>query len=65
MGRKKLDRQEFHARVAPETVDRLKNLAASLGYQHGGQGSIAQVLDAVAQGKIILVPTDKILDNIK
>ncbi|WP_373541292.1 hypothetical protein [Chamaesiphon sp.] len=65
MGRKKLDRQEFHARVAPETVDRLKNLAASLGYQHGGQGSIAQVLDAVAEGRIILVPTDKILDNLK
>jgi hypothetical protein len=65
MGRKKLDRQEFHARVAPETVDRLKNLAASLGYQHGGQGSIAQVLDAVAQGKIILVPTEKILDKLK
>jgi hypothetical protein len=65
MGRKKLDRQEFHARVAPETVDRLKNLAASLGYQHGGQGSIAQVLDAVAQGKIILVPTGKILDSVK
>lgn len=65
MGRKKLDRQEFHARVAPETVDRLKNLAAALGYQHGGQGSIAQILDAVAEGRIILVPTDKILDNLK
>jgi hypothetical protein len=57
MGRKKLDR--------PETVDRLKNLAAALGYQHGGQGSIAQILDAVAQGKIILVPTEKILDRLK
>jgi hypothetical protein len=65
MGRKKLDRQEFHARVAPETIDRLKHLAASLGYQHGGQGSIAQILDAVAQGKLILVPTDKILDSLK
>ena len=65
MGRKKLDRQEFHARVAPETVERLKSLAASLGYQHGGQGSIAQVLDAVAEGRIILVPTAQILDNLK
>jgi hypothetical protein len=58
-GRKKLDRTNLHARVAPKTGDKLKEIAQSLGYVHGDEGSTGQLLDAIAQGKIILIATNK------
>ena len=64
-GRKKLDRTNLHARVAPETGDKLKEIAQALGYTHGGEGSTGQLLDAIAQGKIILIATNQSPVSIK
>jgi hypothetical protein len=59
-GRKKLDRTNLHARVAPYTGDKLKEIAYVLGYVHGGEGSTGQLLDAIAEGNLILIATKKI-----
>ncbi len=48
-GRKKLDRTNLHARVAPETGEKLKEIAQALGFIHGGEGLTAQLLDAIAK----------------
>jgi hypothetical protein len=56
-GRKKLDRTSLHARVAPETPDKLKKIALVLGYIYDSEGSTGQLLDAIANGEIILVST--------
>jgi hypothetical protein len=58
-GRKKLDRTNLHARVAPETGEKLKEIAQALGYIHGGEGSTGQLLDAIALGELILIATKK------
>ncbi|GET38451.1 hypothetical protein [Microseira wollei] len=58
-GRKKLDRTSLHARVAPNTPDKLKEIAFKLGYIYDEQGSTGQLLDAIAEGKIILVQSAK------
>lgn len=54
-GRKKLDRTSIHARVAPQTADKLKEIAEKLGYIYDDEGSTGQLLDAIAQGKVILI----------
>lgn len=59
-GRKKLDRTNLHARVAPYTGDKLKEIAYILGYIHGGEGSTGQLLDAIADGDLILIATKKV-----
>lgn len=56
-GRKKLDRTNMHARVAPDTPDRLKEIAHKLGYTYAGEGSTGQLLDAIANGELILIAT--------
>lgn len=58
-GRKKLDRTNLHARVAPGTGDKIKEIAQTLGYMHGEEGSTGQLLDAIALGEIILIATKK------
>ena len=55
-GRKKLNRGNLHARVAPDTPDKLKEIAYKLGYTHANQGSTGKLLDAIASSKIILLP---------
>lgn len=62
-GRKKLDRTNLHARVAPHTGDKLKEIAYILGYIHGGEGSTGQLLDAIADGDLILIATKKVNNN--
>jgi hypothetical protein len=57
VGRKKLDRTNLHARVAPGAGDKLKEIAQTLGYIHGGSGSTGQLLDAIASGELILIAT--------
>lgn len=57
MGRKKLDRDSLHARVAPQTAETLKDIAFKLGYIHGDEGSTGKLLDAIATGKVVLLPT--------
>ena len=56
-GRKKLDRVSLHARVAPGTGDKLKEVAHKLGYIYKNEGSTGQLLDAIADGELILIAT--------
>ena len=56
-GRKKLDRASIHARVDPRTADKLKEIAQKLGYIYDGEGSTGQLLDAIANGELILIST--------
>jgi len=58
-GRKKLDRTNLHARVAPGTGDKLKEIAYKLDYVYDQEGSTGQLLDAIASGEIILIATRK------
>lgn len=54
-GRKKQERTSLHARVSPETPNKIKEIAEKLGYLYDGEGSPGQLLDAIAFGKIILI----------
>ncbi|MBD2076256.1 hypothetical protein H6F86_20715 [Phormidium sp. FACHB-592] len=58
-GRKKLDRANLHARVAPSTGEKLKQIALTLGYTYNGEGSTGQLLDAIADGDVILIASNK------
>ncbi|NJN12863.1 MAG: hypothetical protein HC815_34910 [Richelia sp. RM1_1_1] len=54
-GRKKLDRASLHARVERGTIDKLKEVAQLLGYTYDNEGSTGQLLDAIANGELILI----------
>lgn len=60
-GRKKLNRENIHARVGPNTAEKLKEIALMLGYTYNGEGSTGQLLDAIASGDLILISTSKSL----
>lgn len=47
----------MHARVALSTPDKLKEIARKLGYLYADEGSTGQLLDAIANGDIILIAT--------
>ena len=64
-GRKKLDRTNLHARVAPGTGDKLKEIAQLLGYIYDKEGSTGQLLDAIASGELILIATKKASNSYK
>lgn len=54
-GRKKLNRESLHSRVAPQTAEKLKEIAQKLGYIYNKEGSTGQLLDAIANGDLILI----------
>lgn len=54
-GRKRLDRTSLHARVAPKTPETLKSIALALGYTYDSEGSTGKLLDAIAEGKLLLI----------
>ncbi len=56
-GRKKLNRVNLHARVAPGTGDKLKEIAHKIGYIYNNEGSTGQLLDAIADGELIFIAT--------
>jgi len=58
-GRRKLNRESLHARVAPETAEKLKKIALKLGYTYDEEGSTGQLLDAIASGEVILISVNK------
>ncbi|NJO62603.1 MAG: hypothetical protein HC836_31560 [Richelia sp. RM2_1_2] len=58
-GRKKLDRVSLHARVERGTVDKLKEVAQTLDYIYNDEGSTGQLLDAIANGELILIKSKK------
>ncbi|BAZ17051.1 hypothetical protein NIES4071_89290 [Calothrix sp. NIES-4071] len=63
MGRKKLERTTMLARVASSTPEKVKEIAAKLGYIYGEEGSAGQLLDAVASGELILVQRSKNIET--
>jgi hypothetical protein len=65
MGRKKLDRDTLLARVAPTTAPKLKEIALKLGYVYNNDGSTGQLLDAIAEGQLILIKTATTVEKLK
>lgn len=57
--RKQLKRTNLHARVAPGTGDKLKEIAQLLGYVYDREVLIGQLLDVIANGELILITTKK------
>ena len=55
-GRKALNRAGFHVRVAPQTPSALKEKAQKLGYVYGKSGATGELLDAIAEEQLVLVP---------
>ncbi len=45
------------ARVERHTPTRIKKIAEALGYVYDSEGSTGQLLDAIANGEILLVST--------
>lgn len=56
MPRKKLGRSSLHARVAPETPDKIKQIAFNLGFVYDNEGSTRQLLDAIANSEVVSMP---------
>lgn len=65
MGRKKLNKYQLRCWVEPESLEKLKLIAASMGHSYAGEGSIGPLLDAIATKELLLIPTKKILDEIR
>jgi hypothetical protein len=55
VGRPKLERVVLQARVAPDTPQKLKQIALELGFQWGAEGNTGKLLDALTQ-----MPIDQI-----
>lgn len=47
------------ARVGVETQAKIKEVAMALGYKYAKDGSIGKLLDAIADGEIILIKREK------
>ena len=67
MGRNKQERTNLHARVALDTADKLKQIAFRYGYVHGAEGSIGELLDAIAEEEIFVsfMPNSENTDNLQ
>ena len=63
MPRPKEDRVQIKARVDAATPDKVMALAAALGYTYAGAGSLGKLLDAIAEGEIVMVKAQKITAN--
>lgn len=57
-GRKPLDKTALHARVEHTTPTALREQAMKLGYTYGNSGATGEMLDAIAEGRLVVVPQD-------
>jgi hypothetical protein len=57
VGRKPLGRSSLHARVARDTAEKLKEIALMYGYVYDNEGATGQLLDAIANGELLLIPS--------
>ncbi len=46
----------MQARVSEDTLDKLHEIAASMGYIYGSGASIGSFLDAIAQRELVVIP---------
>ncbi len=58
MGRKKLARSVLNVRVDPNTPEWFKQKAFECGYSYNEEGATGQFLDAIADGKFVLIPAE-------
>ncbi|MCU0570085.1 MAG: hypothetical protein MUF49_26365 [Oculatellaceae cyanobacterium Prado106] len=56
MARAKANRVQKHFRVDAHTPEKLDRLAIQLGYIYGKGGALGELLDAIANEEVILVP---------
>ncbi len=63
MTRPPQDRILLQARVAKTTRSQVKLVASSLGYVHGGAGSVGKLLDAIASGEVQMIKTVRVVDK--
>lgn len=60
MGRRKTeDRIPQSYRLAAASPEKLHQIALSLGYRWGKAGAVGKLLDAIANGEIILIAVSK------
>lgn len=59
MGRPKQDRIQKHFRVDRSTPKKLNQIAIELGFRYGEGGAIGEMLDAIANKDILLIPRQK------
>lgn len=57
-GRKALDRTDLHARVAPETLPAIREIARNLGYTYGDGAATGELLDDIASGSLVVLPKE-------
>ncbi len=61
MSRAKQDKERLTVRVSPGTSEKLNNIAEIMGYTYGDRGATGELMDAIAQGNILLIPCKDIL----
>ncbi len=54
MPRKQLGKIQSHWRIEPETKEALDQIAQALGYKYGTGGAVGEMLDAIANGELLL-----------
>lgn len=54
-GPKPLGKTNLHARVNPQTLIALRKKAQKLGFNYGDSGATGEMLDAIAEGKVVLI----------
>ena len=57
MGRPKEHRIKVFVRVNPATHETVKTIAKALGLTYAREGSLSQLLDAIAAGEVIIIKT--------
>ncbi len=48
-----------HYRISAETKQALSDIARQMGYEYGKGGAVGEMLEAIANGEILLVPRRK------
>ena len=51
---------KLSVRVSPNTPNTLSNLARVLGFEYGNSGATGELMDAIAQGKFLLIPCENL-----
>ena len=55
----KLGRREYTVKITQHNKERIEKIAESFGYTHGDKGSITGLLNAIADGKLMITQTPK------
>jgi hypothetical protein len=64
MARKTENRTTILSRVDRGTPAKIQEIAKALGYIYAGEGSQGKLLDAIAEGELILIKSQKGVDSL-